>query len=320
MSKLVNGFRFGFDIGYQGLKLRHSESRNLPFTVGNQTVLWNKLMKETRLGRVAGLYDQIPYDNYIQSPISLVPKDNGLQTHLIFHLSFDFKDGKSLNHHTPENLCSVKYRDLDEVVRSCLYHARQGANPLWFGKSDARSAFRVLPLLPVCWKWLIMKAHDPRTGRMKYFVDKCLPFSASISCALFQEVSDAIRHILEHRTAHKIPDKRSINNYLDNFLFIARTMFLCNWLIHQFLDLCNEIGMPINMDKTEWASQLIVFLGILLNGNTLTISVPEQKRDKALLMLRTILTQKKAKISQLQELCGFLNFLCKAVFAGRAFL
>ena len=88
----MNGFRFGFDIGYQGLKLRHSESRNLPFTVGNQTVLWNKLMKETRFGRVAGPYDQIPYENYIQSPISLVPKDNGLQTHLIFHLSFNFGD------------------------------------------------------------------------------------------------------------------------------------------------------------------------------------------------------------------------------------
>ena len=84
-SKLVQGFRFGFDLGYEGPTKCRSSSKNLPFSVGNKNILWNKLMKEIKLGHVAGPYDDIPFDYFIQSPIGLVPKDNGLQTRLIFH-------------------------------------------------------------------------------------------------------------------------------------------------------------------------------------------------------------------------------------------
>ena len=88
---LKKGFNEGFDIHYEGPRIRQSTSENLPFTVGNKVELWNKLMKEVRLKRVAGPYNTIPFDNFIQSPIGLVPKDGGKQTRLIFHLSYDCK-------------------------------------------------------------------------------------------------------------------------------------------------------------------------------------------------------------------------------------
>ena len=118
---LKQGFEQGFDIGYDGSKVRQSVSENIPFTVGNEVELWNKLMKEVKLGRVAGPFEHIPFDNFIQSPIGLVPKAGGDQTRLIFHLSYDFKDGlKLLNHHTPRELCTVKYKDLDFAVQVYL--------------------------------------------------------------------------------------------------------------------------------------------------------------------------------------------------------
>ena len=79
-------------------------------------------MKEVTLGRYSGPYDEVPYISFMQSPIGLVPKVGG-QTRLIFHLSFDFgKDDaeKLLNFHTPDEMCSVKYNDLDYAVRACL--------------------------------------------------------------------------------------------------------------------------------------------------------------------------------------------------------
>ena len=194
MTKLFEGFQNGFYLCYEGPQKRCSMARNLPFTIGNKAVLWNKLMKEVKLGRVAGQFKVVPFEHFIQSPIGLVPKDNGTQTRLIFHLSYDFKDGRSVNFHTPKEKCSIRYIDLDTAVRSCLYQLQllteDGTVPqsLWFSKSDAQSAFRVLPLLPRCWRWLVMKAEDPTTKLVKYFVDKCLPFGSSISCALFQEV------------------------------------------------------------------------------------------------------------------------------------
>ena len=119
---LEAGFTEGFDIGYEGPTNRTSTSNNIPFTVGDEIDLWNKLMKEVKLGRVAGPFKEIPFDNYIQSPIGLVPKAGGDQTRLIFHLSYDFKDEgqKSLNYHTPKNKCSIKYRDLDFAIKMYL--------------------------------------------------------------------------------------------------------------------------------------------------------------------------------------------------------
>ena len=126
---LVGGFKRGFSIGYEGPIVRQNTAKNIPFQpgVGDEVDMWNKLMKETKEGRLGGPYHEIPYPNYIQSPIGLVPKSGG-KTRLIFHLSFDFPGqpgGMSLNYHTPKSICTVKYNDLDIAVLSCLTTSRK---------------------------------------------------------------------------------------------------------------------------------------------------------------------------------------------------
>ena len=119
---LIKGFRKGFSMHYEGPTDRRDLSDNIPLTVGTKIELWNKVIKEVRARRYAGPYDDIPYENFIQSPIGLVPKQ-GNQTRLIFHLSYDFGPENrqaSFNHHTPKDLCKVKYNDLDFAVRACL--------------------------------------------------------------------------------------------------------------------------------------------------------------------------------------------------------
>ena len=53
---VVQGFRYGFDIQYNGPMIRQSTAKNLPITVGSKTQLWNKIMKEVKNKRVAGPY------------------------------------------------------------------------------------------------------------------------------------------------------------------------------------------------------------------------------------------------------------------------
>ena len=90
---LINGFTQGFDLGYKGPHERCDLSNNLPLSVGSPEEMWNKIMKEVDAGRFAGPFEKIPFRNYIQSPLGLVPKGE-TQTRLIFHLSYDFKNGK----------------------------------------------------------------------------------------------------------------------------------------------------------------------------------------------------------------------------------
>ena len=121
-NTLLKGFREGFDIGYRGPKNRKDRSQNIPISVGSEGEIWDKLLAEVNLGRHAGPFIQPPYDTFIQSPIGLVPK-KGNKTRLIFHLSFDFGEEygkKSVNFHTPKEMCLVKYHDLDYAIKAML--------------------------------------------------------------------------------------------------------------------------------------------------------------------------------------------------------
>ena len=167
-------------------------------------------MKEVKTGRVSGPYEKIPYKNFIQSPVGLVPKAGG-KTHMIFHLSYEFgEDQPSVNASTPRHLCTVKYNDLDVAVHQCLQLYKKACEFLdlekdeqpviFMGNTDLSSAFHVLPLKVKCFCWLIFKAEDPKDGKVKYFVKKCLPFGASISCAHYQRFSNALKHLLLFKT------------------------------------------------------------------------------------------------------------------------
>ena len=317
---LVDGFRNGFSLGYEGgdenVKVT---SPNLKFQpgVGSKVELWNKVMKDVKAQRYAGPYDRIPFtDTYIQSPIGLVPKDGGANTRLIFHLSHPRQavNGKyiSVNANTPKEICTVKYPDFNKAVQLCLEEGRG----CFCSCSDWQTAFRHFPILKRFWNYLVMKAQDPETGSWCYFVDKCMPFGSSISCAHFQAFSNAIAFVMKKKTG-----KNNVN-YLDDFLFIAFLRWLCNQQVQQFLDLCDEIHFPVAMEKTFWVTTLISFLGMMIDTEKQLILLPREKVKKALLQIGEMVDSKNRKttVLRIQKLCGLLNFLCRAIFPGRPFL
>ena len=241
---LVRGFRDGFRLEYEGDPFVMVNSPNLKLTVGDETDLWNKVMKEIRLKRYAGPYKKIPFKHYIQSPIGLVPKDGGKDTRLIFHLSYprNVKDGQkslSVNANTPSEKCKVKYPDFSEAIRRCM---EEGKN-CYTAKSDMKMAFRNLGLFPGDFKYLVMKAKNPKDGKWYYMVDKCLPFGASISCFLFQSFSNCVAFLVAYRS-HRDPV-----NYLDDFLFAALLKYYCNQQVEIFLTICAEINFPVNLER-----------------------------------------------------------------------
>ena len=303
-KKLTDGFTYGFPIGYNGNRTNiKMKAANLKLFVGSKTELWNKVMKEVKEKRYAGPFEEVPFKNFIQSPIGLVPKDQGKKTRLIFHLSYPRDQGTSVNENTPTELTSVKYKDFDQAVRLCIA-AGKGCHA---GKSDLTSAFRHLCIRPEDWCLLVMKAQSPLDGKIYYFVDKCLPFGAAISCAHFQDFSDALSHIT------KVLTKQENINYLDDFLFAALLKRTCNNTIQKFIQICQDINFPVSMEKTVWASTEVIFLQM--------ISIPIDKVIKAKELINQILSNKKRKttLRRVQKLCGFLNFLGKAIVPGRAF-
>ena len=322
---IVNGFQHGFELGYTGPRNRRNESHNIPLSVGNPTKLWNKIMKEVQLGRYAGPFSRPPYKNFIQSPIGLVPKDKGKKTRLIFHLSYDFgpsEDQKSVNYHIPIEKCSVKYRDLDHAIKASLklmetsQFQLTAIKTIFYGKTDLMSTFRAVPLKLSEFWMLLMIAFHPVTKEKYWFVDKMLPFGAGSSCLIYQTFSNALHHIAEYKINRPWT---SCTNYLDDFCFYGESEEICNWMVRTFLEICNDIQCPVSEEKTEWASSCMSFLGILLNGKNQTLAVPEDKRSKALNLLKWVIQKRNVTIHTIQRLTGILNFLNKAIIPGRTF-
>ena len=121
-----------------------------------------------------------------------------------------------MNSEIPKNLCSVKYPDLESAIRLCQ-HIGKSSKTIFLSKSDMSSAFRHLPMKVRDFMLLMMKAEHPEMGVTYYFMDKCLPFGSSISCAIFQDFSNAVSHIV------MILVKQVNINYLDDYLSVAAT-------------------------------------------------------------------------------------------------
>ena len=308
---LVNGFTNGFDLKYNGERRVRRMAPNLPFRVGNPTDLWNKVMVEVKNKRYAGPYleHEIPFTYFIQSPIGLVPKDKGTKTRLIFHLSYP-KGGKSVNSAIPDEHCKVVYPDFNEAVLMCI----QAGKNATCAKSDMSMAFRHVPLSRQCWKLLVLKATHPVTKVTYFFCDKALPFGSGISCAVFQEFSNSVAHLVTFHTGY------DVINYLDDYLFVAYFTSECNRQVKVFLNICKDIQFPVSLEKTVWASTKLVFLGLLLDTVLQTVSIPKEKVDKAMNLIDIFLSKRKVTVYQVQQLCGVINFLCKCVIPGRAFM
>ena len=272
-------------------------------------------MKEVKLGRYAGPFKKVPFKHYIQSLIGLVAKDNGKDTRLIFHLSYPRKpksgNAESVNGNTPPNYCKVQYPDFNEAIDICLREGRF----CHISRSDMRSAFRNLGISKKYWKYLVMKARDPKSGKWYYFFDKALPLGASVSCKIFQDFSDSVARIVQSR----IGPGKNLLNYLDDYLFAALLQHICNQRMQIFLNVCQEINFPVSPEKTFPASTQLTLLGFLIDMIKQIVCIPCEKISKARNMINFVLSKKKLTVHQLQKICGFLNFLGRCVVPGQAF-
>ena len=80
------------------------------------------------------------------------------------------------------------------------------------------------------------------------------------------------------------------------------------------------LGIPLAPGKTTGSSQVLEFLEIELDSNTMEARLPKDKVEKVRQELNTWLNRKSATLQELQSLIGLLNFACKVVPPGRPFL
>ena len=88
---------------------------------------------------------------------------------------------------------------------------------------------------------------------------------------------------------------------------------------YQLLPVCGELGVPIATEKIG-PVQVITYLGLEIDTLAQQVRVPENKVQVLCDKIHTGLGMHNISLVEIQSLVGSLNFVCKAILPGRAFL
>ena len=307
--KLCSDLRFGARLGYNGPR-KSKFSKNLKSAIDNPTIVSNNLAKEVALGHTAGPFTNPPFANLQVSPIGIVPKKHSDKFRTIFHLSFP-KTGESINSFIEKDDFSLQYIKIDDAIAALIRLGRG----TYLAKTDIESAFRQFPVHPEDWELLGMYWNN------SYYFDKVLPFGLRSAPYIFNQLSDALEWILLNMCFISY-----VGHILDDFLIMEPPTLAglpsqaCQTSLSSMLLTFNTLGVPIAEHKTEGPSLIIEFLGIILDSQKMEARLPPDKLNRLSIELDAWHIKKSATLQELQSLIGTLNFACKVIPPGRAFL
>ena len=298
---IIEGFSTGFDICHNGEVQLKNEQNSKRLSL-EDNIVGQKILEEIAKGRIAGPFNEPPFQNLHCSPLFLVPKKSG-DFRLIHNLSAPV--GHSVNDGISKSDSSVQYQNLSHAIqivkklgRGCL-----------LAKVDIESAFRIIPLNKSNYHLLGF------TWKEQFYFDRCLAMGAASSCSIFEKFSTSLHWAMEN-IGHK-----NIVHILDDFLFVgpSNAPHCLNSLL-AFQNMCSFCGIPLKDAKTVGPCTTLEFLGATIDTIAMEVRLPEDKIQKIKLKLDTLIRKEKATLKELQSLLGLLNFACFVVTPGRAFM
>ena len=205
----------------------------------------------------------------------------------------------------------MQYIKIDDAIAALIRLGRG----TYLAKTDIESAFRQFPVHPEDWELLGMYWNN------SYYFDKVLPFGLRSAPYIFNQLSDTLEWILLNKCFISY-----VGHILDDFLIMGPPTLAglpsqaCQTSLSSMLLTFNTLGVPIAEHKTEGPSLIIEFLGIILDSQKMEARLPPDKLNRLSIELDAWHMKKSATLQELQSLIGTLNFACKVIPPGRAFL
>ena len=275
---------------------------NYPAPLTHQVELWQQTLHEVNEGKV-WIVEAEP--RWIH-PLHI--REQGTKMRIIDDLSAP--DGLSLNEVADARpFRMMSHTDALALIQPGCYMA----------KADIKGAFRQVGVFPEHRELLGFRVRNPHTAQTIYCVHNRMPFGLKCSSEIFCRLSHAIKAMLNARGIH------ASVVYVDDFLIIGLTEHDCNRALDVLIALLRSLGLEDSPNKTERATQDIIFLGLRIETNvnatgTMRASVPPEKMDLAQRTAHTLLQQRVISVGALQSAIGYFQHVAKAIYSARAFI
>ena len=298
-NDILQGIKDGFHIVNPVSVTKPVYSSNYRSTMNFRSQVENQIITEIQNGR----YNIVQNQPTVVSALGAIPKKGSKNIRLIHDCSRPA--GASLNDHAYQE--PFKYQSIQNAVNFI--------KPSYYlAKVDLMNAYRSVKIHPT--NYDMTGIHWQFTGHEQptWLVDTRLPFGAKCSPGIFNELSQAVCRIMQHKN---IP---SIIAYLDDFLIVAETKEICLQYLNTLLTLLRKLGFSINYKKVCGPSQRLTFLGIVLDTFSMTLELPRDKLNELKDMLNKSKSCAKLTKRQLQSIAGKLNWATQCVYGGRFYL
>jgi hypothetical protein len=146
---------------------------------------------------------------------------------------------------------------------------------------------------------------------MVYF-DTSLAFGLRSAAQACQRCTNALKHMVAGRGY-------SIVNYVDDLAGVECSRDRAISAAHTLDEIIEQSGLNIATNKSIDATQVMVFLGILFDGENMTMSVTADRMLEISKELELWSHRRRATKKQIQSLAGKLNFIAKCCKPGRVF-
>ena len=129
-------------------------------------------------------------------------------------------------------------------------------------------------------------------------------------------MSDALEWLVKHHL-----NINSVIHILDDFFIVQPPpVSHCATALCQVLTLFEELNIPIAPKKTFRPSTTLEFMGITLDSVLMQARLPGDKLLKARATLSSWSHKRSCYLREVQSLIGTLQFACRVISPGRAFL
>ena len=244
---------------------------------------------------LAGPFEGPPVTCFHASPLMTRPKKDTDKRRVIVDLSWP--DGASVN----DGISRQVYLDgpanttlpTVDYMEGRILQLGPGA---YLYKTDLARGYRQLRVDPADWPLLSVR-HDDH-----WYMDICPPFGLCTSALFMQRTSEAISYI--HGKAGFIS-----RPYLDAFGGAEGSFGEAETAMQALQNIMRELGVQETVHKACGPTQQLIWLGLLYDTVAMTISIPPEKLQEIMALLKDWEGRVRASQGDMQSLIGTLQFV-----------
>ena len=303
-QQLLQLLEFGFPLDFNRNCPLRCDNKNHSSAIQYPNDVEAYIKEETEHQAILGPFSKNPIPGGHQSPFMTRSKPNSDRRRVIVDLSWPI--GESVNAGIDKNTYlgsqfDLNFPSIDHITEEAK---RIGRGALLY-KVDVSRAFRHVKVDPGDYDLLGLEWYGA-------YVDTCLPFGTRHGSQIFQRISDAVRYMMRQEGFPVI-------DYIDDYVGVG-VPSVAHASYHFLLDLMERLGLSVSQKKLVSPSTRVTCLGVLIDTDAGTISIPPEKLTQISETVHQWLEKRSCTRRQLQSLLGLLLYIHKCVKPARIFL